>query len=351
MKRFALLTLVLVPSLAAADHVTVKGTVLEGKVKSVSAKQVVMETVYGKGDLVIATSDVTAIETDAPFHVYQADDGVAVGPVVGITPAAVTVTEGGAPKDIAFENVQAAPRDAGPDANWFQRRPVESPWWSGHADASYSSTNGTTNTSAMAFGVGLLRERGPSRTKLEASYMRSTSQAKFETDDSRHVTVAELRGLARQEYDATAHLFGFGSMEAENDGVERLSYRLIPKLGAGYKLANTETYYLGADAGVSYVYERFHDNSINNYAALALGAEQNWKLPWLGSVWHTRVDYLPAFSDPFDDYRLRGETSLVIPIYEQLALKTSLVDDYNPLPAPDTSRNSLTSLIGLSLIY
>ena len=77
-------------SAAAADRVTVKGTVLEGTVKSISAKQVVMTTVYGKGDLAIGTEDVSAIETDAPFHVYKADDGTEVGPVVGVTPAAVT---------------------------------------------------------------------------------------------------------------------------------------------------------------------------------------------------------------------------------------------------------------------
>ena len=67
MHRPCLVLLLLVPSLAAADRVTVKGTVLEGTVKSITAKHVVLETVYGKGDLVIKTEDVSAIETDAPF--------------------------------------------------------------------------------------------------------------------------------------------------------------------------------------------------------------------------------------------------------------------------------------------
>ena len=95
MIRLLAALLLLAPSVAAADRVTVKGAVLEGKVKSISAKQVVMETIYGKGDLTIKTEDVSAIETDAPFHVYKADDGVNVGRVVGISPAAVTVAENG----------------------------------------------------------------------------------------------------------------------------------------------------------------------------------------------------------------------------------------------------------------
>ena len=43
MHRLCLVAFLLVPSLAAADRVTVKGTVLEGTVKSISAKQIVMD--------------------------------------------------------------------------------------------------------------------------------------------------------------------------------------------------------------------------------------------------------------------------------------------------------------------
>jgi putative salt-induced outer membrane protein YdiY len=153
------------------------------------------------------------------------------------------------------------------------------------------------------------------------------------------------------ERDLTERVFGFGSLEAEHDGVESLSYRLIPKLGAGYKLVNTETAYLAADAGFAYVYERFYDDSLNNYTAIAFGAEHKWKLPWFKTAWYSRVDYLPSITDPTDDYRLRGETGLLVPLLEQLAFKATVIDDYNALPAEDTSANSLTTLLGLSLVY
>ena len=86
MRAVLFLLLLLLPTLAAADRVTVKGTVLEGTVKRISGGSIVMSTVYGKGDLTIPTEDVSAIETDAPFHFYKADDGVAEGRVVGISP-------------------------------------------------------------------------------------------------------------------------------------------------------------------------------------------------------------------------------------------------------------------------
>ena len=62
MTRLIVAALLLYPCLAAADHVTVKGTVLEGTVKKVSSKEIVMQTVYGKGDLTIPTADVSAIQ-------------------------------------------------------------------------------------------------------------------------------------------------------------------------------------------------------------------------------------------------------------------------------------------------
>jgi Protein of unknown function, DUF481 len=366
--RLLVATLLLVPSLAAADRVTVKGAVLEGKVKSLSSKAIVLETIYGKGDLTIKTADVTAIETDVPFHVFKSDDGTQVGPVVGITPAAVTLAQpGGAPTEIPFDQVQAAPRDAGEDANWFERRPTESPWWTSNFDFALSATESTVDSSALALSVRATRERGPSRLKLGVGYRRSTTQDDFtkdreddpttpenefvDEDGREQITASELRGFLRQEYDLTERVFGFGSLEAEHDGVEALSYRLIPKLGAGYKLVNTEDTYVAIDAGFAYVYESFYAAGHNSYAALAFGGESKLKLPFLGSTWYTRADYLPSITNPLDDYRLRGETGLLIPLIEQVSVKATLIDDYNAVPADDTSANSLTTLLGLSLTY
>jgi putative salt-induced outer membrane protein YdiY len=353
------LILLFVPSLASADRVTVKDTVLEGEVKSISAKAVVLTTVYGKGDLTIKTEDVSAIETETPFHVYKADDGTEVGRVVGITGAAVTLARAdGGQVEVPFDQVQAAPRDPGPDANWFEQRPVESPWWSGNVDLSFASFDGTTHTTALATGFGVRRERGPNRTRFGATYLRSTTRddeddpATTDVDESDDETTAdELRGFLRHEYDFTARWFGFGSLEAEHDGIEDLSLRLIPKIGAGYKVVDREDLVFSVDAGLAYVYQRYFGGDTESFTALALGAQNDWKLPWLGATWHTRLDYLPSMTDPFDAYFLRGETALLIPIVEQLSLKASVVDEYNSQPADDAVSNSVATLLGLSLVY
>jgi hypothetical protein len=149
-------------------------------------------------------------------------------------------------------------------------------------------------------------------------------------------------------------VFAFGSVEAEHDGTEAVSLRVIPKLGAGYKLVHTEDVLLSADAGLAWVSQRYFSSSderFDSFLALALGAESDVKLPWLKSTWHTRVDYLPSLTDWVNDYQLRGATTLLIPIIEQLSFKASFIDTYNSVPAEDTAPNSLTTLLGLSLTY
>jgi len=359
MHRCLFALLLCAPSLAAADRVTVKGTVLEGTVKSISAKEVVMETVYGKGTLTLATEDVTALETDAPFHVYKADDGTEVGPLVGVTPEAVTLARrDGTRVAIPFEDVQAAPRDPGPEASWLARRPVDNPWWSGTVDLSWASFDAATHTTALAAGFGVRRERGPDRTRFTASYLRATTREDEDdpgtpdVDESdKEITGDELRGFLRHEHDLTARVFGFGSLEAEHDGIENLAVRLIPKLGAGYKVVKTESILFSVDAGFAYVYQRYFGGDTESFPALAFGAESDWKLPWLGASWRTRLDYLPSIADPMEDYRLRAETALLIPIVEQLSLRASVVDEYNSQPADEAVANSLTTLLGLSFVY
>lgn len=355
MQLLPLLLALLLPAAAAADRVTVKGTVLEGTIKSVSSGSVVMSTVYGSGDLTIPTADVSAIETDAPFHVYKADDGTAVGRLVDISPAAVTVASSdGGTTEVPFDDVQAAPRDYGEEASFVQRRRREAPWWSGNFDTSFSANEGTTDTRAFHVGLGAARERGPSRLRLGASFIHSSNKEEFPDPGertTRDVTASEIRGWARQEYDLAKKWFGFGSYSIEHDGVEEVHVRHIGGIGGGYKVIDTETFYFAVDSGPSYVWESLYDGTLNNYLALAFGAETRWALPWNGASWFTRLDYLPSITDWTDDYRLRGETGVTVPLIDPVNFKVSLIDEYNSQPSEDAKANNLKTLVGLSLVY
>lgn len=339
--------LLLIPLAAHADRVTVKGTVLEGKVKSITKGSVVLETVYGKGDLVIDTKDIEAIETDVPFHVFHGDDVDSLGPVVGLTPDQVTVKpEAGENESIPFSEVYVARRDPGPEAGFLDRLGVELAYWEGNFDLAFSYINATDDSLGLGTSLGLRRERGPSRLRMEAAYHRSTNKSHGE---STNITVNEVFGQIRQEYDVSPKFFAFGSQYAENDDVESLSIRSISRVGFGYKLFTSESAWVTVDGGPGYVFERYYDNHENKFVTIGLGAESDWKLPVLGASWHNRLDYTPSVTDPFGEFLLRGETSLVVPLISRLAFKVSAIDLFNNNPADDTEKNSLAMLVGLSL--
>lgn len=345
----------LVPDPGRGDRVTVKGTTLEGTVKSITASEVVIETVYGKGDLTIDVEEVEAIETESDFHVFHGDDVETVGRVVAVSPEAVRVAGPSGEAEIPFAEVWKAQSAPGPDAAPLEQLAAEFPYWSGSFDLAFAATQATTNTTALATGFTLERERGPSRLHLETTYQRATT-ADAEDDDTTpedesddEKTADELRGFVRQEYDLDTRYFAFGSLEAEHDGIEQLQYRIIPKAGLGYVVHESETARFAVDAGGAFVYERFYDDTYNDYPAAAFGAESKVKLPFAGATWHSRLDYTPSILDWMDDYQLRGETSLLVPMTEGLSLKASLVDLYNSSPSDDTQSNSLSTLLGLSL--
>jgi len=130
--------------------------------------------------------------------------------------------------------------------------------------------------------------------------------------------------------------------------VERLSLLAVPRLGVGYKVYESENAWLSLDAGGAYVYERYFGGSTIQYPGLALGAESDWKLPILGASWHNRLDYTPSFEDFLGDYLLRFETALLIPMWEAISFRVSIVNLYDSTPAEGTDENSLATLVGLS---
>jgi putative salt-induced outer membrane protein YdiY len=337
----------LLPSPAAADRVTVKGVALEGSVKSLDAKQIVFETVYGKGDLTISLADIEAIETDGDFYLWHGDDVETVGRVVGASPDAITMDKTAHGRvDVPTSALLAARRSPGPEAGLVERAHVELPYWSASFDLAFSATQATDDTLALATGLGIQRTRGPARTKLGARYQLGREKKDGESSDT---TANEIRGFLRQEYDLTSRLFAFGAVEAEYDEIESLSIRLVPKVGLGYFLVKRESFWLSVDAGPAYVYERFFGGDTNRYPGIGFGAESDWKLPVLGASWHNRLDYTPSFKDFFGDYLLRFETGLLVPMTESLSLKFALIDAYDSTPADGAKENSLTTLVGLAL--
>jgi putative salt-induced outer membrane protein YdiY len=332
---------------ARADRVTVKGTTLEGTVTGVTAKHVEMKTVYGEGTLTIPVADVEAITTDGRVFVVYGDGRETVGRVFGIRDGALLV--GDDPEHVTAVELAAVHRvlDAGTvETSRLGALRRTFSLWAGNVDLSFAATQATTDTTALGIGFRAVRAREPTRLILESAYRYSTQEQRNEV---RETITDSLSGLARGEYDFRPRWYAFGSADALYDAIQKLSYRVVPKAGVGYKLVDTEVLLWSAELGFAYVFERFFGGDTNDFASIAVGSELGWTLPYDATL-RARADYLPALNDPAD-YLLRGQLSLAVPLVDFLAFKVSLVDEYDSTPAADTDRNSLATLVGLSLLF
>jgi uncharacterized protein DUF481 len=332
-------------SAARADRVTVKGTTLEGTVVAMDSKTVQMKTVYGDGTLTLKLADVSEIQTDGLFRVYH---GEVVTEGTTLVVAGDTLQVGATAVPVA--DLHAVKNTAAGDVSLMERLSLAYPLWSGNFDLAFNYTDATVNSLAFASGLSLRRVEGPSRFLLSVNYLRSTGEDALGEDEG-NVFANELRGVTRLEHDLWPRWFAYGSAEGEHDAVERISFRGIPKAGLGYKVWEVpDKGYLSVDVGAAWVYERYFGGEHNDYFSIALGAGTSYKFS-TGWIWSARVDYLPSVEDWGSDFLLRGETSLVFPLTEHFALKTSLVDLYDSTPAEDVESNSLQALVGVSVLF
>ena len=236
----------LAASAAEADRVLVKGIPLEGKVKSITKQEIVMETVLGRGELAIAVEDIESIETTALFQVTHGDDLRTLGQVVGLTPEAIRLSVPGAePVELAFSDVYTARRAPGPDANLYQKAKAELPYWSGNVDLTGFVEFGSADTFVLETALGVERKRGPHHTSARVSYLFDTEKVdgSWETFDN------QIYGDFRQEYAFAPRWFVFGFADGEYDEAYRVSIRTMPTLGAGYKLFESESASFRVDTG------------------------------------------------------------------------------------------------------
>lgn len=330
---------------AQADRVETKGAALEGRVKSLSGDELVLETVYGEGELTIPVEEIDALETDDPFYLVHGEDVRTVGRVTGVEDGVLLVEGRAGEVAVPLASLHSAVRDPGPEASALRRMEVALPYWSGSFRLAFAATQGTDDSLSFSTGLDLERERGPHRTRIRSHYRLGTQQPQGEDEET---TANELYGKLRQEYSFAERWFAYGSVDAEYDEVEDLSLRTVPSAGVGYDLFRSEEAWITVDAGGAWVYERFFGGEENTYPGLALGAESEWELPFGGAVWRNRIGYTPSFEDFFGDYLLRAETTLEMPLWSRLSFTASVIDTYDSTPSEGNDRNELSTLVGLA---
>jgi len=343
-----LLQALLAAAVAGAAEVRVKGQQLEGEVVGVTPDGVEFETVLGKGAIVVPFADVEELTSDRTFVVLHGESSEVRGRLVGVDgdqllvgddEATATRVETGS----IFRSFTAEEFDAsGIEALRARYR-----YWHADFGLSFASTQATNDTTSFAVDFDVNRRKGPNRLIFNSGFRLATEQQKGQNESTLENSI---RGLLRAEHDFSERIFVFGSVTAEYDEIQSLSFRTVPKGGLGYRIWKTEKAELSGDLGGSFVYQRFFGGSEDNFPAISFGGEFRADLP-KGSTLTARGEYLPSVNDWQTNYLLRGSAVLSIPMLHWLAFRFTLFDEYNNRPAPGTDNNTFTMTAGLSLIF
>jgi hypothetical protein len=336
---------------AQSDEIVVGEDAAAGEVVRVGPKGLEVETRYGKGNVLVPYERVTTLATEKPFVVVHGDDGITRGRLVGVREGALLVADdaGGVteiPVASLFDSVSAEEYDGSALTRWRSRLR----YWDARYDFAFAATDATVNTLALTTGFEVERRKEPTRLLFTGGYRYGLKDDPDGDDSRESITENELIGALRGEYNLTSRIFAFAATAAEYDSVESLSLRLTPRAGLGVHVIRSERIRWDVDTAPAYVYQRYFGGSRQRYAAAAFGTDASVALPF-GSTLTARGEYLPAVDDWTGDYLLRGNLALQVPMTEWLAVRSSLVNQYDNTPADDASRNSLTATAGLSLVF
>ena len=338
---------------AAGDEVTVNGTVLRGQITDLSGAGITFAPEYGKGSLAIKWESIEDLRSEAPFQIFYAEDQESDTPVQGFRDGKLLVgTSTATATAIDVATIYSGVPIGAEGLSFADRMRSRWRYWDGTFDLGLHLQQATTDTTGFLIALKTLRSKGRTRFGFGAAYRYGTEKRK---DEARNRTQDQLLGQVRGEYDFTPRIYGFASGDATYDGIQQLSIRAVPKAGLGYviwqeKLDETRRNFLQAEAGGAWVYEKYFGGDESDYFAIALGALAGYYLPY-GVCFDWRLDYLPAVDDFTNDYLLRTEAGLSVPLMAMLSAKFSLLDEYNSKPAADTDRNSLFLTLGLSLAW
>jgi putative salt-induced outer membrane protein len=344
---FAFLALGWAHAVSGAE-VTVKGQQVEGSVIGFTAEGVEFEPAYGKGKIVILWTDVDTIQTDKEFVILYGEEKITTGKIWGLEGHELIVGESSQhttriPTD---QILRSLPREQY-DTSRLEALRLRYRAWHANLDLAFDYTDATTDTSAFAVGLEIQRKKKPTDLQFAAYYRVGTTQ---EQGEDRITNEHLALGKIRLNYDLSDRWFGFGSVSAEWNEIQRLKIRTDPTLGLGYRLVNAEKLVISGRMGAGYVYQEFFNGDTENYPTIVFGGELDAKLPRDATL-SIRVEYLPSVVEWTENYLIRAGLDWTMPIVGLLAFKFAILDVYNNRPTPGTQPNSFTTTVGLSLRF
>jgi putative salt-induced outer membrane protein YdiY len=159
------------------------------------------------------------------------------------------------------------------------------------------------------------------------------------------VNQGNIHGFGQYNRLVSERVYIFMRLDALNDGVAEINYRITLSPGAGYYFIKNTNTFLRAEAGPGFVFEKMAGNT-DNYVSLRLAERYEHRFNDGFKLWQS-LEYLPALED-FNNYIGNFEIGIEAALTKKMSLRVYLQDSYDSVPAPGLKRNDVKLVAALA---
>lgn len=332
------------------DEITVKDTTLKGRILGFEKDGIRFRTIYGKGTITIAYTDVQHMQAHGEYHIFHGEQQEVEGRILGVEDGRLLVGDDPATAEqVASGTIRkGVSKVEHEEESWIERLRNRYPHWRANLDLGFRvEDGGGVDKRRIDWGFNIERRKKP--TRFVARWLQAFERER-EVGEPAATTTDEFHGFLLGEYDLSKRFFLFALPAVDRDVPRGIDIRAYPGAGVGYRFVETQQAHLQAQVGGAYVYEDFTDFGDNTYASGLLGLEGRYEFESGISV-YGRMFYYPGLSDPSKEWLYRTEFALTVPLIDPIAMKLRVTNINDSNPTPDIGNNKVTTTLGLSLIF
>lgn len=339
---------VLSPAFAIADTITLKnGDHITGAVVKTDGPNLVFKGEL-TGEVKVPLDSITQLTTTAPIDISLKDGQLIVGTATADAKKLEVQTANAGKVEADRSNVTAIRSVDEQKAYQAQLDRFANPGvldlWAGTIDLGLALSRGNSQT--FNFNTGFNAVRATKRDKIQVYF--TSIYATQSTTGVSTVSANAKRGGVAYNINLSPKLFGWGSVDLENDHFQGLDLRFNPNGGLGYHAYKTDHSYLDLVAGGS-LNREFYSTFNRTSGEVVFGDDYDWSFKKRSHL-HQGFRIFPNVSNT-SQYRINFDLTASTALTKVLSLQFTGSDRYITDPPAGRKGNDIILTTGIRLTF
>jgi len=213
--------------------------------------------------------------------------------------------------------------------------------WSGDFSFAFALTRGNSDTTSVSASFHADRTLAPG-----FEWLNTGTYLTGEKDGDK--TAESMGASTRLNWAHTPRVFSYYELQALRDTFKDYNYRLMPGVGAGYKLLKEADRTLDLYGGLSWVMTKYKSTGeTDDFLGLRMGDKFSWKFSPTAEF--KQMLELTFDSGDLGRYFARFEAGVAANLTKEWAVTVTFIDAYDADPiGPGVKQNDVTMLAGIS---